>query len=40
MKLIAYPCLGDIFIECLDQDNKIGWEIAYFLCRVFNSVNS
>lgn len=35
--LISYPCLGDIFIESLDQDKSIGWEVAYLVCRVFNA---
>lgn len=22
----------------MDQDNNIGWEVAYLLCRVYNAV--
>lgn len=38
-RLESYPCLGDIFVECIDQDDKIGWEVAYLLCRVYNAIN-
>jgi hypothetical protein len=38
-KLVSYPCMGDVFVECIDQDEKIGWEIAYLICRVYNAIN-
>ena len=31
--------MGDVFLECIDQDEKIGWEIAYLIWRVYNAIN-